>query len=80
MTRVRGKILSPRRANAPEEAGRDSLPRLKKQLSEEYEDQPEDRIDEAAKHGLDRLAGAKVRGFVEVFAWRHAREHLRRAS
>jgi hypothetical protein len=73
-------ILSPGRRKALEEAGRDPLRGLKKQLSEEYEDQPEDRIDEAAKHGLDRLADARVRGFVGIFAWRHAREHLRRAS
>jgi hypothetical protein len=73
-------ILSPGRKNTMEEAGRDPLPGLKKQLSEEYEDQPEGRIDEAAKHALDRLADARVRGFVEIFAWRHAREHLRRAS
>jgi hypothetical protein len=39
-----------------------------------------DRIDQAARHGLDRLADVRVRGFVGIFAWRHAREHLRRAS
>jgi hypothetical protein len=66
--------------NALEGAGRDSLPGLKKQLSEEYVDQTEDRIDQAARHGLDRLADVRVRGFVGIFAWRHAREHLRRAS
>jgi hypothetical protein len=66
--------------NALEGAGRDSLPSLKKQLSEEYVDQTEDRIDQAARHGLDRLADVRVRGFVGIFAWRHAREHLRRAS
>jgi|UniRef100_UPI0039C99942 hypothetical protein len=66
--------------NALEGAGRDSLPGLKKQLSEEYGDQTEDRIDQAARHGLDRLADVRVRGFVGIFAWRHAREHLRRAS
>jgi hypothetical protein len=73
-------IVSPKRKNGPEEAGRDLLPSLKKQLSEEYEDQSESRIDEAAKHGLDRLSHAKIRGFVGIFAWRHASEHLRRAS
>jgi hypothetical protein len=66
--------------NALEGAGRDSLAGLKKQLSEEYVDQTEDRIDQAARHGLDRLADVRVRGFVGIFAWRHAREHLRRAS
>jgi hypothetical protein len=80
MIRVRGKILSAGRTNALEEAGRDSLPGLKKQLSKEYVDQTEDNIDEAARHALNRLAGARVQGFVEIFAWRHAREHLRRAS
>jgi hypothetical protein len=38
------------------------------------------RIDEAAKHAFERLGGAKVREFVPILAWRHAREHLRRAS
>jgi hypothetical protein len=66
--------------NALEGPGRDSLPGLKKQLSEEYVDQTEDRIDQAARHGLDRLADVRVRGFIGIFAWRHAREHLRRAS
>jgi hypothetical protein len=65
---------------ALEGAGRDSLLGLKKQLSEEYGDQTEDRIDQAARHGLDRLADVRVRSFIGIFAWRHAREHLRRAS
>jgi hypothetical protein len=77
---MKGKILSPGRMNALEGTGRDSLLGLKKQLSEEYGDQTEDRIDQAARHGLDRLADVRVRGFVGIFAWRHAREHLRRAS
>jgi hypothetical protein len=72
--------VSPERKNGLEETGRDLLPGLKKQLSEEYEGQSEGQIDEAAKHGLDRLAGAKIRGFVGIFAWRHASKHLRRAS
>ena len=59
---------------------RDPLQRLRKQLAEEYRDQPGDRIDEAAKHALDRLGGARVREFVPIFAWRHARQHLRSAS
>jgi hypothetical protein len=62
------------------EAGRDPLPSLKRQLSEENQGQPEDRIDLAARHGLDRLADARVRAFVGILAWRHASEHLRRAS
>lgn len=72
--------MSPGRKNALEETGRDPLTGLKKQLSEEYKGQPEDRINEAARHGLDRLANARVRAFVGIFAWRHASEHLRRAS
>jgi hypothetical protein len=59
---------------------RDPLQRLRDQLAEEYRDQPGDRIDEAAKHALDRLVGARVREFVPIFAWRHARQHLRGAS
>ena len=64
----------------PEATTRDPLPRLRKQLAEEYRDQPGDRIDEAAKHALDRFGGAKVREFVPILAWRHARRHLRSAS
>jgi hypothetical protein len=63
-----------------EASTRDPLPRLRKQLADEYRDQPGDRIDEAAKHALDRFGGAKVRDFVPILAWRHARQHLRRAS
>ena len=64
----------------PEGSIRDPLPRLRKQLAEEYRDQPGDRIDEAAKHALDRFGGAKVREYVPILAWRHARQHLRSAS
>ena len=53
---------------------------LQQHLSEEYEDQPEDKINDAAKHALDRFADARIRDFVGVFAWRHARKHLRQAS
>ena len=77
---MKGTILSPGRKNALGETGRDPLTGLKKQLSEEYEGQPEEKIDEAARHGLDRLADARVRAFIGIFAWRHASEHLRRAS
>jgi len=72
--------LSPRRKDAMGETGRDPLLGLKRQLSEENQGQPEDRIDLAARHGLDRLADARVRAFVGIFAWRHASEHLRRVS
>ena len=63
-----------------EASNRDPLRRLRKQLADEYRDQPGDRIDEAAKHALDRFGGAKVREFVPILAWRHARQHLRHAS
>jgi len=59
---------------------RGPLPRLRKQLADEYRDQPGERIDEAAQHALDRFGGAKVKEFVPILAWRHARLHLRRAS
>jgi hypothetical protein len=59
---------------------RDPLPRLKEQLIEEFEGQREDLIDQTAKHSLERYRGAKVREFVPIFAWRHARRHLRGAS
>jgi hypothetical protein len=72
--------MMPERNNPREQAIRDPLPGLRKQLAEEYRDQPDDRIDEAAKHAVERLGGAKVREFVSILAWRHAREHLRRAS
>ena len=63
-----------------EASTKDPLQRLRKQLADEYRDQPDDRIDEAAKHALDRLGSARVREFVPIFAWRHARQHLRSAS
>jgi hypothetical protein len=63
-----------------EASTKDPLQRLRKQLADEYRDQPGDRIDEAAKHALDRLGDARVREFVPIFAWRHARQHLRSAS
>jgi hypothetical protein len=63
-----------------EASTRDPLPRLRKALADEYRDQPGDRIDEAAKHALDRFGGAKVKEFVPILAWRHARRLLRHAS
>jgi hypothetical protein len=63
-----------------DEGFKDPLPRLKKQLSEEFEGQAPDLIDQAAKHSLDRYTSAKVREFVPIFAWRHARKHLRSAA
>lgn len=75
-----GATMSTVSTSRPEGSIRDPLPRLRKQLAEEYRDQPGDRIDEAAKHALDRFGGAKVREFVPILAWRHARQHLRSAS
>jgi hypothetical protein len=72
--------MMPEGNNPREQAIRDPLLGLRKQLAEEYRDQPDDRMDEAAKHAVERLGGAKVREFVPILAWRHAREHLRRAS
>ena len=63
-----------------EASTRDPLTRLRKALADEYRDQPGDRIDEAAKHALDRFGSAKVKEFVPILAWRHARRHLRHAS
>jgi len=59
---------------------KDPLPGLKKQLRSEYGQLPDERIDQVAKHSLDKYAAAKVREFVPVLAWRHARRHLQRAS
>lgn len=59
---------------------KDPLPGLKKQLEAEYEDLPQKRIDDVARHSVERLSGARVKEFVPVLAWRHARHHLRRAS
>jgi hypothetical protein len=61
--------MMPERNNPREQAIRDPLPGLRKQLAKEYRDQPDDRIDEAAKHAVERLGGAKVREFVPILAW-----------
>ena len=53
---------------------------LKKQLADEYEDLPEEKVDEIAKLALDELTDAPVREFVPIMAWRRARERLRQAS
>jgi hypothetical protein len=68
------------RVSPLEDGFKDPLPRLKKQLTEEFEGQPEDLIDQAAKHSLDRFKSAPVREFVPIFAWRHARRHLLSAA
>ena len=72
--------MAQERISPLEEGFKNPLPRLKKQLSEEFEGQPPDLIDRAAQHSLDRYRSAKVREFVPIFAWRHARLHLRSAS
>ena len=72
--------MAQERISPLEEPIRDPLPRLKERLIEEFEGQREDLIDQAAKHSLERYKSAKVREFVQIFAWRHARRHLRHAS
>lgn len=60
---------------------RDPLLGLRVQLTAEYGDLfPRHTIDEMARHALAELDGARIREFVPVFAWRHAREHLRQRS
>jgi len=78
--RKRRPGVAQERISPLEESIRDPLPRLKEQLIEEFEGQREDLIDQAAKHSLERYKSAKVREFVPIFAWRHARRHLRGAS
>jgi hypothetical protein len=68
------------RVDHRQEPVKDPMPGLKKQLVNEYNDTPEERIDEVAKHALGRFSGVRVTEFVPVLAWRHARHHLRRAS
>ena len=63
------------------EAIRDPLPGLRAQLVNEYRGLfPPEEIDEVAKQALDEFRSARIREYVPVFAWRHARERLRRAS
>ena len=62
------------------EGSHDPLPRLKKALESEYEDVPDAQVEEVAKHALGKLEGARIREFVPILAWRHARDHLRKAS
>jgi hypothetical protein len=72
--------MGPDRPSPLEEALKDPLPGVKKQLAQEYEYLPDEAIDEAAKQAVDELAEARVREFVPVIAWRRARKRLRRAS
>lgn len=59
---------------------KDPLPGLVKHLKEAYSHLPDARINEVAKHSVDRLAEARVREFVPVLAWRHAQLHLLTAT
>lgn len=58
----------------------DPLPGLRRQLADEYGDVPSETIDKVAKQSLGEFQGARVRDFVPVFAWRRARQRLRRSS
>jgi Protein of unknown function (DUF3562)/Protein-tyrosine-phosphatase-like, N-terminal domain len=59
----------------------DPLPGLRKQLAEEYgEAVPAETIEQVAEQTLDELQGARIREFVPVFAWRRARQRLRRSA
>lgn len=58
---------------------RDPLPSLRRQLADEYGgDVPQETIEKVAEQSLGEFQGAKVRDFVPVFAWRRARQRLRR--
>jgi hypothetical protein len=54
--------------NPKQEPIRDTLPGLKNQLEKEYEHLPDERIDQVAKHSVERLSGARVSEFVSVLA------------
>jgi hypothetical protein len=57
----------------------DLLPRLRNQLEEEYGGSvPSDTIEQVAEQTLREFQRVKVREFVPVFAWRRARQRLRR--
>jgi hypothetical protein len=61
------------------ETVRDPLPGLREQLASEYGGTvPRERIDRVAQQALEELDGVRIREFVPVFAWRRARERLRR--
>lgn len=72
--------MSPVRRDPADEVMQDPLPGIKKQLESEYEGLPEEQVEQVAKHALGKFARVRVREFVPILAWRHAREHLRRAS
>lgn len=59
----------------------DPLPGLRERLTGEYgATVPREVIDRAAVEAFEELRGARVREFVPVFAWRRARERLRRRA
>ena len=59
----------------------DPLPGLRKQLVEEYgTGVPEETIVRVAEQSLKEFQGARIREFVQVFAWRRARQRLRRQA
>ena len=58
---------------------KDPLPGLVKELKEAHAELPDEQIDEVAKHSIDRFENARIREFVPVLAWRHARFHMRKA-
>jgi len=54
---------------------------LRKQLVEEYgTGVPEETIVRVAEQSLKEFQGARIREFVQVFAWRRARQRLRRQA
>jgi hypothetical protein len=59
------------------DAIRNPLPGLCRQLEGEFGDVlSKQTIDAAAEHALGELEGARIREYVPVFAWRHARARL----
>jgi hypothetical protein len=71
-----GASLYAARLDPKQEPLKDPLPGLKKQLKSEYDDLPEERIEEVAEHSLAKYATARVQEFVPELAWRDARRHL----
>ncbi len=64
-------------ANLMEESVKDPLPRLYEKFAGEYGDTlPKDEIEGAAEDALEEFGSARLREFVPIFAWRHARERL----
>ena len=53
---------------------------LRERLAQEYQDLPRDEVGKVAEESLNAFKQARVQDFVPVFAWRRARERLRRMS